>query len=104
MTRKKKTARTPRPLPLVTAHTPTGEEAQAGFTVEDIQGVLTNPIYAGLGPYPALIDDETYVAAAAHLIREQGAEQFLVNLLAVLREAFGSPLDHGSAAEQRHAE
>ena len=104
MTRKKKAARKPRPLPLVTAHPPTGEEAQTGFTAEDVQGVLTNPIYAGLGPYPALIDDETYVAAAARLIREQGAEQFLVNLLAVLRKAFGSPFDRGLEAEQRHAE
>jgi hypothetical protein len=78
---------------LVTAHTPTGEEAPTGFTVEDIQGVLTHPIYAGLGPYPALIDDERYVAAAARLIREQGAEQFLVNPLAVLREAFGALFD-----------
>ncbi len=104
MTNRKKTSRPFRPLPLVTAHTPTGEEAQAGFTGEDIQGMLTNPIYAGLGPYPALIDDELYVAAAARLIREQGAEQFLVNLLAVLREAFGSPFDQGPEAEQRHAE
>ena len=104
MTRRKQAVRTLRPLPLVTAHTPTGEETQTGFTAENIQGMLTNPIYAGLGPYPALIDDEMYVAAAARLIREQGAEQFLVNLLTVLREAFGSPFDHGPEAEQRHAE
>ena len=37
MTNRKKTSRPFRPLPLVTAHTPTGEEAQAGFTGEDIR-------------------------------------------------------------------
>ncbi len=104
MTRKKQTVRNSRLLPLVTAHTPTGEEAQTGLTVEDIQGVLTNPIYAGLGLYPVLIDNELYVTAAARLIREQGAQQFLVNLLAVWREAFGSLFDRGPEAEQRHAE
>ncbi len=104
MTRKKQTVRNFRLLPLETAHTPTGEEAQKGLTVEDIQGVLTNPIYAGLGLYPALIDNERYVAAAARLIRVQGAEQFLVNLPALLREALSSLFDRGPEAEQRHAE
>jgi hypothetical protein len=60
---------------------------------EALRGILVNPIYAGLGPFPRLVDDEAWVRAAAGLIDEDGAEQFLVNLLFVLRECF--PKQHG---------
>lgn len=56
------------------------------LTPEAIKGILVNPIYAGLGPFPPLVDDETWVRASARLIEEEGPEQFLVNLLYVLRE------------------
>jgi hypothetical protein len=96
MTKKKKAVRQAPALPFVTAHTPSGAESPGEFTAEELRGILTNPIYAGLGPYPQIIADEVYIAAAARLIREQGPEQFLVNLLAVLREALGSPFDRGA--------
>jgi hypothetical protein len=57
------------------------------FTEEEVRGTIANPIYAGLGPYPQLIPDEQWVRAAAQAIREDGAEQFLVNLLHVLRQS-----------------
>lgn len=53
---------------------------------EAIRGILVNPIYAGLGPFPALVEDATWVRGCKKLIEEDGAEQFLVNLLFVLRE------------------
>ena len=40
---------------------------------EAVKGILVNPIYTG---------------ACAKLIEEEGAQQFLVNLLHVLRECF----------------
>ena len=46
------------------------------------------PIYAGVGPFPRLVEDAAWVRACAKLIQEEGAEQFLVNLLHVLRECF----------------
>jgi hypothetical protein len=49
---------------------------------------VPNPIYAGIGPYPALIDDKTWVRAARKMIDRDGAEQFLVNLLYLLRQDF----------------
>jgi hypothetical protein len=52
-----------------------------------VRGTIANPIYAGLGSYPQLITDEQWVRAAAQAIREDGAEQFLVNLLYVLRQS-----------------
>jgi hypothetical protein len=42
-----------------------------------------------------LVQDDAWVRAGAKLIEEEGAEQFLVNLLHVLRECFGD----GSAGE-----
>src|SRR5438552_3252684 len=51
------------------------------FTEKEIRGILSNPLYAGVGPYPQLIPEEQWVRAAAKIIREEGPEQFLVNLL-----------------------
>ena len=51
-----------------------------------IKGILVNPIYTGVGPFPRLVEDEAWVRACAKLIEEEGKEQFLVNLLFVLRE------------------
>ena len=51
-----------------------------------VKGILVNPIYAGVGPFPRLVEDEAWVRACAKLIEEEGAEQFLVNMLHVLRE------------------
>jgi hypothetical protein len=55
---------------------------------EAVRGILVNPIYTGVGPYPRLVEDAAWVRACAKLIEEEGKEQFLVNLLYVLRECF----------------
>jgi hypothetical protein len=55
---------------------------------EAVRGILVNPIYTGVGPYPRLVEDAAWVRACAKLIEEEGAQQFLVNLLHVLRECF----------------
>ena len=54
------------------------------MTPAKVRALFCNPIYTGIGPFPTLIDDETWVCAAARLIHKEGAEQFLVNLLFVL--------------------
>src|SRR3954452_4614476 len=53
---------------------------------EAVKGLLVNPIYTGLGPFPRLVQDEAWVRACAKRIEEEGADQFLVNRLCVLRE------------------
>jgi len=55
---------------------------------ENIRGLICNPIYAGVGPFPRLVPDEVWIGGAAKLIREEGPEQFLVNMLHVLRRSF----------------
>jgi hypothetical protein len=58
------------------------------LTPEAVKGILVNPIYTGLGPFPRLVEDDAWVRACAKLIEEEGPQQFLVNLLYVLRECF----------------
>ena len=53
---------------------------------EAVKGILVNPIYAGVGPFPRLVEDAAWVRACAKLIQKEGAQQFLVNLLYVLKE------------------
>jgi hypothetical protein len=59
----------------------------SNVTETEIRGIIANPIYAGVGPYPAMVTDEEWVKAAVKAIQEDGAEQFFVNLLFVLRES-----------------
>jgi hypothetical protein len=54
---------------------------------EAVKGILVNPIYTGVGPLPRLVGDAAWVRACAKLV-EEGPQQFLVNLLYVLRECF----------------
>jgi hypothetical protein len=58
------------------------------LSLEAVKGILVNPIYTGVGPFPRLVEDAAWVRACAKLIEEEGAQQFLVNLLYVLRECF----------------
>ncbi len=55
---------------------------------EAVKGILVNPIYAGVGPFPRLVEDAAWVRACARLIEEEGPQQFLVNLLYALRLCF----------------
>jgi hypothetical protein len=58
------------------------------LSTEAVRGILVNPLYTGVGPFPRLVEDEVWVRACAKLIKEEGAQQFLVNLLYVLKECF----------------
>lgn len=55
------------------------------WTAEGVAGMLCNPIYAGVPPYPALIDETTWIRSAQKAIGEEGVTQFLVNMLFALR-------------------
>ena len=64
------------------------------MTGAKVRSLFCNPIYTGIDGFPALIDDETWVRAAARMIREEGTEQFLVNMLYVLRQSFAAAETH----------
>ncbi len=50
-----------------------------------IRGMLSNPVYVGIPPYRRVVSDEAWIRAAVELINEDGPEQFLVNMLYMLR-------------------
>ena len=60
---------------------------------ESVRGIIVNPIYTGVGPFPRLVEDAAWVRACSKLIEEEGKEQFLVNLLFVLRECLPGETD-----------
>ena len=60
---------------------------------EAVKGILVNPIYTGLGPFPRLVEDAAWVRACAKLMEKEEAQQFLVNLLHVLRECLPGATD-----------
>jgi hypothetical protein len=67
------------------------------MTPEKVRALFCNPLYAGItANFPKLVDDETWVRAAAQAIREHGSEQWLVNLLYVLREFLGNHVPESS--------
>src|SRR5438105_15240240 len=69
---------------------------------EHVRGSICNPCYAGVGRYPALVPEAAWAHAAARTIREDGAEQFLVNMRQMLRESFEHEhLKFGEAQDYR---
>lgn len=66
------------------------DRADTNWTVNDVRAILHNPIYAGLGPFPAIVDERTWVGAQKQLIREDGLETVLRQMRAKLLETFGA--------------
>ena len=78
-----------KPLPKPNVDLTTGEDGE--MTAEKVRAMFCNPLYAGItANFPKLVDDETWIRAAAQAIREHGPEQWLVNMLYVLRETLGT--------------
>jgi len=71
------------PKPSVKYATTNGDNLDA----RSLKGILCNPIYTGVAPYSSMIDDEEWIKAALKEIEEDGVEQFLVNMLYVLRKS-----------------
>lgn len=70
------------------------------WTEDDVADVLTNPIYTGIGPYPRMVDDVTWVRAIARACKENGTQETVLRMLLLLREAFppGTLLPPGTAS------
>jgi hypothetical protein len=79
----------PRSLPRPTVSSPEGDDDPSKFGAAGVMGMVINPIYAGGGGYPQLVPDAQWVAAARRALEQDGPDQFLVNVLYVLRRTFG---------------
>lgn len=58
------------------------------WTPDDVREMLTNPVYAGLGPYPAIVEEETWLQINGRLIEEDGAGEVIGGILARFRQVF----------------
>ena len=65
----------------------------ADITAAGIKGITMNPIYAGVAQFPPSVTDKRWVASCKRGFEEDGPEQFLVNMLALLRTTFGHHCD-----------
>lgn len=68
------------------------------WTGEDVQEVIGNPIYVGLGPYPPLITEEMFFTCHEKLVKEMGVRPYLRLLLSNLKSAF--PLESHESTEE----
>jgi hypothetical protein len=78
-------------LPIPNVEFAVGGTPPEAMAPAGVKGILTNPLYAGAGPFPALVSDAQWVAAALRLLKEEPPEQFLVNLLFVVRRSLETP-------------
>ena len=62
--------------------------ADKEWTADDVFKLLSNPVYIGLGEYPAIIDRNTFIKAGISGIKEMGAEVYLNALIDNLLEVF----------------
>jgi hypothetical protein len=71
-------------------------------TVGDLQRMVANPIYAGIGPYPAILPEATWLDAANRSAREVGHRPYLDTLREEFQKALqttGQALPDWLAAE-----
>jgi len=69
------------------------------WTSNDIRGVLHNPIYIGIGPYPALIDEATWIKAQEQTIKDEGTGAVLGQIRRLVEETFGHVPDWMAAPD-----
>ncbi len=60
----------------------------ARFTATDVSAKLTNPIYAGMGPYQAIVSDEQWLDANVRMIEEEGARTVVDSVLRQFANVF----------------
>src|SRR5262245_12822704 len=58
---------------------------------EMVGGILCNPVYAGIPPFPEVVPESQWRQAALTHLSQIGAKQFLVNVLYALKRSFGAP-------------
>ena len=82
--------RTGEQVPLPNVAYPGDRDWGDEWNEEMVGGILCNPVYAGIPPFPAMIDDETWIKAGVKLANEHGIRQYLVNVLYELKKSMRS--------------
>lgn len=61
---------------------------KAKFAANDMSTKLTNPIYAGMGRYQAIVEDDLWLDANVRMIEEEGAKTVIKSILKQFEDAF----------------
>lgn len=61
-----------------------------GWTPGRVAAILCNPIYAGVGPFPSMVNDATWIKSARVSIEQLGPELFFRIMLDSIRQSFNS--------------
>jgi hypothetical protein len=72
------------PIPKPTVQSRTG----SSWAASDVRAVLCNPVNVGLGPFKQIVPEDLWLKGAEKQVAEHGAEQFLVNVLFMLKDSF----------------
>ena len=51
-----------------------------------VGGILCNPVFAGIPPFEAAVDEATWIAAGVRMVGSGGLRQYLVNVLYRIEE------------------
>jgi len=54
----------------------------------NVLGPTLNPLHCGIGPFQKLYEDKQWITAIRFILKQQGASQFFVNMLHIMREAY----------------
>ena len=55
-----------------------------------VGGILCNPVFAGIPPFEAAVDEQTWIAAGVRMVGNIGLRQYLVNVLYELKKSMKS--------------
>jgi hypothetical protein len=74
-------------VPLPDVSYPGDRDWQDEWNEKMVGGIICNPVYAGIPPFPAMIDDKTWIAAGVQMVENVGLRQYLVNVLYQLKQS-----------------
>jgi len=52
-----------------------------------VGGIICNPVCAGIPPFPAIVDDKTWIASGVQMVENVGLRQYLVDVLYELKQS-----------------
>ena len=74
-------------VPLPDVAYPGDRDWQDEWNEKMVGGVICNPVYAGIPPFPAMVDDQTWIGAGVTMVGNVGLRQYLVNVLYELKKS-----------------
>ncbi len=74
-------------VPLPDVAYPGDRDWQDEWNEKMVGGIICNPVYAGIPPFPKMIDDKAWIAAGVKMVNNVGLRQYLVNVLYELKKS-----------------